>query len=242
MAAPKSSRADRSKPNTRVNQERPVNSKKGKGKEKSAKPPSKHTLIPSANWNEQEIPWEWTVITSSAASRVSPIFTKDGGYVCLVSKISLFLMSPSHFFSLVGSSVKIHSTATGQIVSTLKPPNSSSTSNDQLKVFSCAVINPHNPFQLITGSLDGSLMVWDFLDGSLLRTIDISQPVYYLCAHEQFKDYVFVVVSRSEKGVSPDSCYPFIRIYFSSRSECCRDACVFAEQCFCQLYVPAISR
>jgi len=89
MAAPKS-HADKSKPNARVDQEKAVSSKKGKAKEKSAKSPSKHTLVPSTNWNEQETPWEWTVITSSAASRVSPIFTKDGGYVCLVSKISLF--------------------------------------------------------------------------------------------------------------------------------------------------------
>jgi len=99
MAASKSSHADKSKPNTRANQEKAVSSRKGKGKEKSAKPPSKHILIPSANWNEQEIPWEWTVITSSAASKVSPVFTKDGGYVCLVSK-NIFI----HLMSLVISS------------------------------------------------------------------------------------------------------------------------------------------
>jgi len=39
-------------------------------------------------------------------------------------------------------------------------------------------------------------MVWDFLDGVLLQTIDISQPIHHICAHEQFKDFVFVAVSR----------------------------------------------
>lgn len=43
-------------------------------------------------------------------------------------------------------------------------------------------------------------MIWDFLDGTLLRTIDIAQPIHLICAHEQFKDYVFVATSRPSKA------------------------------------------
>lgn len=107
---------------------------------------------------------------------------------------------PSYFFSLVGSSVQIHSVATGQVVSTLMAPNTKAVVNGRSNTFSCAVINPHNPFQLITGSLNGCLMIWDFLDGTLLRTIDVTQPIHLICAHEQFKDYVFVAVSRPPKN------------------------------------------
>ena len=99
MAAPKISHAEKSKLNTRGNQERIMSSKKGKEKEKSIKSPSKLQTPSTTNWNGQETRWEWTVITSPATSRVSPIFTKDGGYVCLVSKKFL-----AHLMSLVISS------------------------------------------------------------------------------------------------------------------------------------------
>ena len=40
-------------------------------------------------------------------------------------------------------------------------------------------------------------MIWDILDGVVLQTIDISQPIHHICAHEKFKDHVFVAVNRS---------------------------------------------
>ncbi|KAF5352400.1 hypothetical protein D9756_005945 [Leucocoprinus leucothites] len=195
----KSSNAHKSKLNVRRNQEGAMSSKKGKAKENPTKSPSKHTVLqapPTTSWDGKETPWEWASITSPTASRVPPIFTKDGSY----------------FFSLVGSSVQIRSTATGQVVSTLKAPSSQSSSNSQPNAFSCAVVNPHNPFQLITGSLSGCLMIWDFLDGSLLRTVDITQPIHLICAHEQFKDYVFVAASRPSKNAKQDQNAVIMRV------------------------------
>lgn len=99
--------------------------------------------------------------------------------------------------------MQIYSATSGEIVSTLKAPSPQTSTDSQSNNFSCAIVNPHNPFQLITGSLAGSLMVWDFLDGTLLRTIDIAQPIHLICAHERFKDYVFVAVSRPFKSIKP---------------------------------------
>nr|BCB28856.1 WD40 repeat-like protein [Mycoleptodonoides aitchisonii] len=52
--------------------------------------------------------WTWKSLTESSASRAPPLFTKDASY----------------FFSAVGPSVKIHSVATGEVISTLTPPTS----------------------------------------------------------------------------------------------------------------------
>ena len=89
--------------------------------------------------------------------------------------------------------MKIHSVATGQVISTLA---TSFSSSDRPEVITSAILNPHNAFQLITASLNGCIMVWDVLDGVVLQTIDISQPIHHMCAHEKFRNQVFVAVSR----------------------------------------------
>ena len=104
----------------------------------------------------------------------------------------------SYFFSLVGSSVKIYSSVTGLVVSTLTTPPTIDEQN-QSDVLTCVVLNPHNTFQLITGSLDGRLMIWDFVNATLLQTINLGQPIHFMCTHEQFKDSIFVAASGMRK-------------------------------------------
>jgi len=60
-------------------------------------------------------------------------------------------------------------------------------------------LNPHNAFQLITGSLDGHIKVWDLLDGVLLQTIGVGNPVRHIAAHERWKDFLFVAIARPGK-------------------------------------------
>jgi NET1-associated nuclear protein 1 (U3 small nucleolar RNA-associated protein 17) len=132
----------------------------------------------------------------------SPQYSRkmEGAMTCLY-QLRTVLTNPglhSYFFSLVGSSVKIHSVITGQVVSTLSAPRSPNhdASSDLL---TSAILNPHNAFQLITASLDGRLVVWDFLDAALLQIIDIAQPIHYMCGHKAFKDTVFVAASKPGK-------------------------------------------
>lgn len=60
-------------------QKKNTNAKKGKAKENA--PVSCSKASPTAGRNGKEIPWEWASITSPAASKVPPIFTRDGKYV-----------------------------------------------------------------------------------------------------------------------------------------------------------------
>ena len=118
---------------------------------------------------------------------------------CLRAFRSLTLCTSfRYFFCVVGSSVKIHSTTTGLVVSTLSAKRDMGSHTDTI---TSAILNPHNAYQLITGSLDGHVKVWDFLDGVLLQTIGVGNPVRHIAAHEQWKDFLFVAVARpSKKG------------------------------------------
>lgn len=49
---------------------------------------------------------------------------------------------------------------------------------------------------MITGSVNGRICIWDFLEGTLLRTIDVSHPIYHISAHENHQDFIFIAVTR----------------------------------------------
>jgi NET1-associated nuclear protein 1 (U3 small nucleolar RNA-associated protein 17) len=103
----------------------------------------------------------------------------------------------SYFFCVVGSTVRIYSANTGKVVSTLSTSSAGSSASrnsigeGHADTITSVVLNPENPFQLLTSSLDGCIKVWDFLDAVLLQTIDIGEPITYMCVHDRFKGHVF---------------------------------------------------
>ncbi|KAK2460106.1 hypothetical protein APHAL10511_007872 [Amanita phalloides] len=177
-------------PDTRIKSSIRRGTQKGKEKESTiCANAKKRDASSSSARRKPSVAWNWTTLTDPSASRTPPIYTKDGSY----------------FFSLVGSSIRIYSVATGQVVSTLSAPQSINPASES-SFLTSAVLNPWNAFQLITGSLDGRLMIWDFLDATLLHTIDVAQPIHRICAHEKFKNSVFVVAAKSyEKRHSDDA-------------------------------------
>ncbi|KAI6031486.1 WD40-repeat-containing domain protein [Pisolithus microcarpus] len=134
--------------------------------------------------------WSWTSLTDTSVSSHPPIFTKDG----------------SHFFSIAGSTIKIHSASSGKVVSML-PRSQDEGHTDTI---TSVTLGAHNSFQLFTASLDGTIKVWDFLEGILLRTIDLDQPIHHICTHEKIKDYIFVAAAKIKKSkishVQDESC------------------------------------
>ncbi|KIL71460.1 hypothetical protein M378DRAFT_188919 [Amanita muscaria Koide BX008] len=184
MAALKARQSHKTPPSPNPETRSKQSTKKGKlkGKEKETVP---CTAVKRPG--QQSVDWEWAILADPSASRTPPVFTKDGSY----------------FFSLVGSSIKIYSAATGQIVSTLSAPRSTKTTTES-SLLTSAILSPWNAFQLITGSLDGRLMVWDFLDATLLHTIDVVRPIIHICAHEKFRNTVFVAASTSNTKNNDD--------------------------------------
>lgn len=114
---------------------------------------------------------------------------------------------------MVESSVKIYSVATGRVVSTLAapPPSESATTGGPSRpaAVTAAILNPHNPFQLITGSADGLVRFWDFLDAIVLRTLKLPYVIMHLAAHEKFKDHIFAAVASGTKKKTHKCMYPF---------------------------------
>ncbi|KAL4267947.1 WD repeat-containing protein 75 [Pleurotus pulmonarius] len=180
-AARKSAELKASKPSK-------TTSRKGKGREPVLADSTNAQGSVADGGGEETPAWNWVCLTESAASRCSPVFTKNGSY----------------FFSLVGPSVKVHSTTTGRIVSTLTAPCPEGRES-RSQALTCAIINPQNAFQLITGSLNGYVSVWDFMEATLLQVFDIEKPIHHLCAHHRLKDVVFVTTTKANRGRKDES-------------------------------------
>ncbi|KDQ14448.1 hypothetical protein BOTBODRAFT_32576 [Botryobasidium botryosum FD-172 SS1] len=155
--------------------------------------------------------WSWVALTEPDVSRHPAVFTRDSKY----------------FFVAASTSVKIYSAVTGKIVSTLSLSAATSTADPSKKgghtdLITSIVLNPHNPFQLFTASLDGCIKVWDYVDGVLLRTIDVGKPLSYMCAGAKVKDAVFVAAKlpdkKSKSGTMHTDQAEILRIELSPKS------------------------
>jgi len=107
-----------------------------------------------------------------------------------------------YFLVASSSSVKIRSTTTGQLLSTLKSkPVVAGKRRDGPRLantVTAMLINPSNPYQLYTGSSDGYIRLWDFIDAVLLETIDVKLPIVQLCASHT-RGFLFVVGQRPRR-------------------------------------------
>ncbi|CCA69810.1 hypothetical protein PIIN_03751 [Serendipita indica DSM 11827] len=164
-------------------------SRKGKAREEPLpRQESKLQGATAAAAAENDVqPWTWATLSNPQNSKQPPVFSKDGRY----------------FFVPVSSSVKIYSSTTGKVLSTLK--SHPRTLNGQSDRITCLMINPFNSFQLITGSEDGVLCIWDFITPALLRILDAGYPITHLCAHATIDEHLFVACRKLSKNGREES-------------------------------------
>lgn len=65
---------------------------------------------------------------------------------------------------------------------------------------SAVLLNPSNPLQLVVAALDGTIRVWDYQGGILLRTLDLGAPVLHACGHSTLPDQLFVALAAPLEG------------------------------------------
>lgn len=111
-------------------------------------------------------------------------------------------------------SIRVYSAETGEILSTLSSTSAKGSSSRVPKseghsdVITAIVINPENPFQLLSASLDGTIKIWDYLDASLIQTIHVGRPISQMCVHEKFKGHAFVAVLTKPGNGQASLCTP----------------------------------
>ncbi|EJD03775.1 uncharacterized protein FOMMEDRAFT_167102 [Fomitiporia mediterranea MF3/22] len=201
---PPSSMSTTEQPGSEAKISRSSYSSKEKGKENPRKSDRtgrnalKGVPVASSEYGAEEEPegdeaeWPWMTLAESNVCSRPPVFTIDGNY----------------FFSIIGAAVRIYSVATGKVVSTLSSSSMGSSASrvtsgeGHSDVITSAILNPENPFQLLTASLDGDIKIWDFLDAVLLQTIHVGRPISHMCSHGKFKGQVFIAVPTKLKKFS----------------------------------------
>ncbi|KAI9013838.1 quinon protein alcohol dehydrogenase-like superfamily [Phycomyces nitens] len=120
------------------------------------------------------------VMTKTAGGNISEFpfeFTKDSKY----------------FFSCVGSCVKVYSVATGAVVKVLSRSPASGGHNGKI---TRVILNPKNPMQLYSASLDGTIKLWDYNDEILLKTYRIGAAIEHMVISAVRPEEAYIVVNK----------------------------------------------
>ncbi|KAG1472336.1 hypothetical protein G6F56_001597 [Rhizopus delemar] len=106
-----------------------------------------------------------------------------------------FTKDSKYFFSSVGSSVKVYSMATGAVVKVLSQTPTTGHSAE----ITCVMLNPKNPLQLYTASLDGTIKLWDYNDNILLKTYNVRSPIQFMVMSQVTPNDAYIVVKTPEE-------------------------------------------
>ncbi|XP_059558517.1 WD repeat-containing protein 75 [Myotis daubentonii] len=105
---------------------------------------------------------------------------------------AVFSADSKYLFCVSGDFVKVYSTATEECVHVLQGHRNLVTGIQ---------LNPHNHLQLYSCSFDGTIKLWDYLDGILIKTFTVGQKLHALYTHARAEDAVFVAIKKEKPDV-----------------------------------------
>ncbi|KAI1317106.1 hypothetical protein EDD11_008993 [Mortierella claussenii] len=106
----------------------------------------------------------------------------------------VFTSDSNYFFSCNARTIRILSVETGQVVRIL---SSSVEEGGHKDTVTCVMLNPKNPLQLYSASLDGTIKLWDFNDAVLLKTYDTTVPITHMVISESCPNDVYLTTTRN---------------------------------------------
>lgn len=104
----------------------------------------------------------------------------------------MFSADSKYIFCVSGDFIKVYSTTTEECVHIL---------HGHRNLVTGILLNPNNHLQLFSCSFDGTIKLWDYLDGILIKTFIVGHKLYALFARSRTEDCVFVTITKEEPDV-----------------------------------------
>ncbi|KAF9292637.1 hypothetical protein BGZ68_000041 [Mortierella alpina] len=105
----------------------------------------------------------------------------------------VFTSDSNYFFSCNARTIRILSVETGQVVRILSNSIEEGGHSDTV---TSVMLNPKNSLQLYSGSLDGTIKLWDFNDAILLKTFEVGVPITHMVMHENIPNDVYLTTTK----------------------------------------------
>lgn len=104
----------------------------------------------------------------------------------------MFSADSKYIFCVSGDFVKVYSTATEECVHILQGHRNLVTGIQ---------LNPNNHLQLYSCSFDGTIKLWDYVDGILIKTFVVGRKLHALFTHARAEDSVFVIINKEKTDI-----------------------------------------
>lgn len=105
---------------------------------------------------------------------------------------AVFSADSKFIFCVSGDFVKVYSTATEECVHVL---------HGHRNLVSGILLNPNNHLQLYSCSFDGTVKLWDYLDGILIKTYVVGPKLHALFIPPCAEESIFLTISKEEPDI-----------------------------------------
>lgn len=107
------------------------------------------------------VEWDWEVVAERKGVSQSPVWSQDGRF---------------HFMAN-GKQILVHESTPPDYTLIATIPSLDAASTGHTGAITAFHLHPTNPLELITASLDGTVKIWSWTDGQLIRTLDVAEAL-----------------------------------------------------------------